>query len=101
MMAFRVGQKVVFIGPNRPNNRYHQNVPVRGQVYTIRAIAEVLGQTAFLLMEVRNDPYPWANGFVELHIEAKFFRPVVERKTDISVFTEMLKTTKQPLVLGE
>ena len=95
-MTFRVGQKVVFIGPNCPNNHLKQNVPVYGEVYTIRATAEITGIPALLLEEVHNEPRRWSNGCYELHIETKWFRPIVERKTDISFAHEILRKASKP-----
>jgi len=89
-MAFRVGQKVVCVDDsdwvasllNMPNR------PVRGRVYTVRGLYE----NAIYLEEISNPPQArWKNGDVaEACFFARRFRPVVERKTDISAFTKML-----------
>jgi hypothetical protein len=83
-MAFHVGQKVVCVDDgNRP---YVPRSPLtKGAVYTVATsdgrgiqIVEVTPPTRFT------------------HFENYLFRPVQERKTDISVFTEILKNTKAP-----
>ena len=81
-MTFRVGQKVVCIkdATGIVNNL---GLPgfVKGRVYTISAFYE-------------EDPYGLFLLAVELDQrvggQVCGFRPVVERKTDISIFTKML-----------
>lgn len=96
-MTFRVGQKVVCVNgvfdrtwdvvPNRP---------VAKQVYTVRALAVCtfgihVDTPCILLHEVRNSIDLWEiGGAFESPFWIGRFRPVVERKTDISIFTKML-----------
>jgi hypothetical protein len=91
---FRVGQKVVCIN-NR--NLVYAVAPVLGRIYTIRIIqGKVLKPhrgVGIILDEIVNGLH--SNGR-EYGYYSDRFRPVVERKTDISVFTEML--TRAPLL---
>jgi len=85
---FRVGQKVVCI-----NNGISLNDPsldgrdlVIGAVY---AIHRVLPNGGIYLAEVRSAGDGW-NGY-----DPRRFRALIERKTDISVFTSMLNPSKR------
>ena len=92
-MAFRVGQKVVctFHFPaefRRAGSAYAE----KDAIYTIRGMYPYSGKTLLLLAEVVNTPRRgMEDGFNSIH-----FRPVSERKTDISIFNEILCTTKAP-----
>jgi hypothetical protein len=86
---FYVGQKVVCVnaGPlvNPIGNVHVAPQLEEGRVYTVLAVAAGKG---LLLMEVApSPPHPAFN--------AERFRPVVERKTDISIFRAMLNPSKQ------
>lgn len=103
-MTFHVGQKVVMI--NRDTN-YDKSVGIKGWpecinvdgVYTVRDVdtrAAELGWPVVLRFEehvfkTHQDPRYgiWEPGF-----PGDCFRPVTDRQTDISVFTEMLHTSK-------
>jgi hypothetical protein len=101
MMAFRVGQKVVCVDDAIPTFarlvrwvfRFPWNLR-RGEIYTIAKVSNIAGPTVTLI-EVKNPPLP------EGAFWARRFRPVVERKTDISVFEAMLTDARQPVALGE
>ena len=75
-------------------------LPVKGQVYTIRGIRDAIPkngrQFAFHLYEIVNEKYDDFTDCQGQWIEPGFlsfrFRPVNERKTNIDVFTEMLRT---------
>lgn len=89
---FRVGQKVVCV--NHRGSAYgHKKTPVAailpdiGGIYTIRAIITRPLATIVLLEEISNTHLGYA---VEPGFNAAAFRPAVERKTDISIFTRML-----------
>ena len=47
-----------------------------------------------LLQEIINPPYPYYEGTFELSFFPSHFRPVTERKTDISVITDPLRSPK-------
>lgn len=88
-MAFRVGQKVVCVTRTiHPRADAHPGLLV-GSVYTITdIICEPTWTTpGFLLSEI--SPRQDYAAF-----ESLLFRPAVERKTDISVFTKMLTGSK-------
>ena len=103
MCKFRVGQKVVMFkqfGPHAIGRAKDEGVtlPVKGQVYTIREIEEgegcEAGETFYLRFnEIWNGPHV-CDG-IEPSFHADLFRPVVERKSDISVFHAMLTPSKQ------
>lgn len=93
-MSFRVGQKVQYVGLRV--SVWHQikraihpyTKPEKGVVYTVSNTYEFSdGEQAIELLEL---PSPgtehWAAGF-----RALAFRPVVERKTDITAFQEILR----------
>lgn len=102
-MNFRVGQKVVCIkGYGSRRDVDCRIFPQTGRTYTIRAIEDGLenvGSTFFLLEEIYNEPYDYRRwGWQEPSFNAQRFRPVVEKKTDISIFTEMLKPKQRELI---
>lgn len=91
-MLFRVGQKVVCVDADGAPEL------TEGRVYTIREIlppallpwrGEQRLAVGILLDEVQ-PPHP----FTEL--APMRFRPAVERKTDISIFTEILNGQRVP-----
>lgn len=96
-MAFRVGQKVVCVDAGgdldgrSPGIWAKGEEIVDGQIYTIHSMFPhpADGVLCLRLHEVKRDPAAlimWGHdGYA-----ASRFRPVVERKTDISIFTAML-----------
>lgn len=109
---FTVGQKVVAVKKVSPTERDIRMIeaakragvtfPKPGEVYTIRDIftatrtdGEVV--VSVRLVEVTNDPQMrFSTGFVgEIGFNAECFRPLVERKTDISVFKAMLNPSRE------
>lgn len=99
-MNFRVGMKVVCIYGGDWQIHGHETVPRFQKVYTIRAIdPRTISGCALLLAEIKNRPdiYRSANGvtIAEKCWRGSRFRPVVERKTDISIFTAMLNPSKR------
>ena len=76
---FRVGQNVVCVDDGNSHVKPSRRSPLRkGEIYKISDIFEFDG---LLHLQVRGfNPY----------FSQKRFRPIVERKTDISIFTEML-----------
>lgn len=91
-MAFRVGQKVVCVDaaePDlsklRPAKIWRSIGLVQGAVYTVAAVGLTHSHDpdalpCIQIVELKADHAIWAHRF----------RPVVERKTDISIFTKML-----------
>jgi hypothetical protein len=94
-MTFRVGQKVVYIGPDFRGHpmvgHFRLSVPIPNEVYTIRQHAPRKEGDGYLLNEIRNAEHVCpTNGLCEISVYAGHLRPVVERKTDISIFKAML-----------
>ncbi len=79
-MTFRVGQKVECI-----DAKYCSNCIRAKQVYTCLAVDSV-----FLTVDCCAKADPGIHAWY-----ASRFRPIVERKTDISIFTAMLNPSKQ------
>ena len=83
---FFVGQKVVRTGgTDDPTDPYPY--PKIGEVCTVAGTLTILGEKAVLLIEY---PLPEGDGF-----RAVYLKPVVEKKTDISIFTKMLNPNDQ------
>jgi hypothetical protein len=97
-MIFKIGQKVICIDDGdidaigevwRPGEEIHE-----GKIYTVSAIVShrSLGQMVSLV-EVERSTECWLlwghKGYGAIR-----FRPIVERQTDIFVFTEMLKESR-------
>ena len=106
-MIFRVGQKVAcirfFDNPLlSPEVRAILQFPVVGATYVIRDIGDCCVnatiQSGVRLQEIINPSYTTARfGFREPFFRACDFRPIVERKTSIEVFTRMLNSNKQEI----
>lgn len=88
-MNFRVGQKVVCVDASEKNGRWFADAPIEGRVYTIVGFAETKRGTGLLLQEIAND-----EEFCGSYSPNRF-RPIVERKTDISIFTAMLNPSHE------
>ena len=89
---FRVGQKVVCINSeNRPGKVWiWDDAPTEGKVYTISALSFERGERVVELIELPRHPESKLRGYAAFR-----FRPIVERKTDIAIFTKLLAPTKQ------
>lgn len=88
---FYVGQKVVCVGnPAKIKAFFGEAYPHIGGVFTIREIIQHANGESFRLVEIVNKAAPYVEGYMECYFRAKYFRPVVERKTDISIFKAML-----------
>lgn len=95
---FIVGQKVVCVGgfPDREIQRAKEDgvyLPAKGAIYTIRDMEPGADwwtrHLVFIrLVELVNTPHV-VDG-IEPSFSAGGFRPVVEKKADISIFTAML-----------
>src|ERR1035437_3170647 len=86
-MAFHVGQKVECVddSPKDCEGLITDTLQVKkGTIYHISKICNGIWGSGVLLSEVKPSPGYWA-------FQAKRFRAIVEQKTDISIFTTMLK----------
>ena len=91
MSNFRVGQKVVCVDTRWIVTSHKEIVPVKNVVYTIRSVEiGYQGLPVIRLVEIINEPHQYSDGFKEARFIARRFRPIVTRKTDISVFKAML-----------
>lgn len=109
---FHVGQKVVYVGSPEPPRPRHPDDPtprlVKGEVYTIRDIDRRIVGTrnhpdATILLFERVAPkrdYAVVRDW-EIGYKPHVFRPLIERKTDISIFTKMLKPRELALTAGD
>lgn len=88
MCNFRVGQRVVCV------DDAHDSTLKKGMLYTVSEVFEgfSLSQQSYMVgLRLKNVAPPIGlRGHAAL-----FFRPVVERNTDISVFTRLLNTTPE------
>lgn len=70
--------------------------PQPGVVYTVCEIwTSPKGSEILRLAEINNAHFLAKGWNREPGFEARYFRPVVERKTDISIFTDMLVPAEQ------
>lgn len=91
---FTVGQKVVRVGGNaRPN--VPAVWPEIGKIYTVRAINVWDYGVLLHLHEIDNSHMVPEYSRIEPGFQAQFFRPVIQRKTDISIFKAMLNPSKE------
>ncbi len=96
---FYVGQKVVCVDDQQPGKYlppgradYLSDAPEpmrikKGEVYTVSALSIECETECCLLQEIYGEHY----------YACARFRPVIERKTDISILTAMLKDAEQKL----
>lgn len=98
-MTFHVGQKVVCIAKGRWEKTRTDFpgiiVPERGKIYTIREVYRDVfsGVTGIRLKEIVNaDFLIWkgATYYIEMGWHSHEFRPLEEKKTDISIFQKIL-----------
>ena len=92
---FHIGQRVVCIHDvGCPPANEFPNVPIKGSIYTVRGfVSPDVGYErtpGMLLEEVVNPPWEYKEGVFEPSFHPYHFRPLVQHKTDISVFTRML-----------
>jgi hypothetical protein len=87
-MMFRVGQKVARWGGTVNRNIAFPAIDEPVTVSAIYTTADGIEK-----IELIEYPSPEDSDFYS-GLRASFFRPIIERKTDISVFTNMLTNTK-------
>ncbi len=98
---FHIGQKVVAVKRADIPKPIVEGVAriTAGSVLTIRAIQTMMRcvgevQTGLIFEEIRNEVINTSWGLFEFDYDYRFFRPIAERKTDISVFRAMLNPSK-------
>lgn len=93
-LSWHVGMKVVCTKRIRADVWSGEILPLVGAVYTVREItvAVIDGQerVGVRLKEIVNEPRQYCDAFAEAIWAARAFRPLVTRKTSISIFTAML-----------
>lgn len=103
---FSIGQRVVCIATDDWDElEADERGPICGHIYTIRGINsnahigpdEPLG---LLLFEIVNPPHSHLEGFVEADFDSSWFRPIIERKTDISILEALLLPTDKREVVS-
>ena len=101
MNNFRVDQKVVCIdddwGPAPMGGGQVQHWPKKDDVYTVCTIA-VQGSNSKVFIRLHQVVNPKTDEHHEAEFWAECFRPVVERKTDISVFRKLLQLKTESVV---
>lgn len=84
-MNFRIGMKVACVDPIGPLTK--------GRVYTVLGLSKGKVTGALILdVDCWANPERYGNGWYACR-----FRPIVDRKTDISIFKRMLVPSKQSL----
>jgi hypothetical protein len=98
---FYIGQKVVCVRTAGWEKYIDITLPKEDAVYTIRGIdvnrTDNDDPVGLWLEEIVNPPRMYTAGFQEASFGHWRFRPIVQRKTDISIFTELLN--KQPSLI--
>lgn len=91
---FHIGQKVVCIrGADRSSVTRDGWAPKTGGIYTIRGIYD--GPIRVDLNFEEYVHHEFHDDGAEIGWNSERFRPIVERKTDISIFKAMLTPSKQ------
>lgn len=95
---FHVGQKVECVKTiNMADVAFGEILPLKGSIYTVREIDSGIsdGGASLRLEEIINEKHYYVGGMQECSFMHHGFRPIVARKTDISVFTALLNPTPQ------
>jgi hypothetical protein len=87
----RIGQKVTQTRELRWTAISGEITPKFGIVYTVRTIHEVNGTIYLRFYEFKNEPRKYIDTDAEMAFAARWFRPVVDRPTDISIFKKALE----------
>ena len=90
-MTFFRGQKVVCVdGSCEPGKTWRGRPPVEGNIYTVAGfVTNRDGKECVTLVELKRHPKAIRRGHPGYDIHR--FRPICDRPTNISMFTEMLK----------
>lgn len=96
-MAFRVGQKVVCVDAKEEPGHLPfgpTECLTVGQVYTVARNVSGFSLPSIHLVEIARDEESVAQHGPHVGYGAYRFRPIVARKTDISIFTKILTDQK-------
>lgn len=97
-MTFRIGQRVCCIARFDRRSLGVDGAcvtfPEVGKVYTVRGFSPL--RSGIVLEEIVNPYIPSLLGPQEPSFVVSCFRPVVDRKFDLSVFTRLLDTERAP-----
>lgn len=96
---FRVGQKVVKFRGAETATKGNRAIRI-GEVLTVRAVQTCARvneevQTGLLFQEFSNPLIKTTIGMFEPDYDHQNYRPVVQRKTDISIFKSLLIPSKE------
>lgn len=97
-MTFRVGQKVVCIDGNIGGGCGLETFPIKGMVYTVRAVrwSDWHQSEQLRLVEIENEPRRYHDGVFECGFNSQRFRPV--KTTSIEIFRAMLVNPPREVV---
>lgn len=92
-MTFHVGQKVVCVNVRGLERHFYPRtrLPVERVTYTVRELLTIKGKPLLRLHEIVNHEYDFESGVFEPAFHVSRFRPITERKTDISIFKKLLQ----------
>lgn len=101
-----IGQKVVCVSDVwLADPAINESFPVKDNVYTIAEIRHVgkkFYPFGFIFFEL-NNPYCYKNEVTgelkPVNFNSLNFRPLLDKKTDITVFTDILKNVKEPEIV--
>lgn len=93
-----IGSKVVCISDNWDTTYRNivKHFPIKGNIYTVRGMEKSFEEIGLIFEEFANETKNPFLFFKEYSFDIKCFRPV--KKTDISIFEEMLRST--PMNIG-
>lgn len=92
-MSFHVGQKVICIADNWTPKHKGDILPRKDAIYTVRDLHFTpwsIPSRSLRLVEIVNIEKQYIECFGECWFTVTAFRPLIERKTDISTLTALL-----------
>lgn len=91
---FRVGQKVVCVEDQNQHEVLGHKDLVKNGIYSVRWVGMYDGELCLRVIEVERRPiftiFGEVVGWTDMPFNLDRFRPLVEKKTDISIFTKLL-----------
>jgi hypothetical protein len=79
------------------NPEYDHNGLVEGRIYVVRGIRSEIRNPSYWGVYIEGIPGHWRSPMGEIPFHPHRFRPIVESKTDISIFEDMLTSTPNEL----